>query len=262
MSGSFLTTHSFSMAELAAGRKRQLEKLIDRLGLPSTATVQWSLLDLALTHVSVSATDNYEQLEFFGDAVLRLFVAKHLWTHDRHDNVGQWTAVRSVLVSDRILSEVAYAFGLERFLLVAPSAARDTKGENSRLANTLEAVIGALYLSTHNFTLIEPWLRPELEQRAAQVRLDPTYQNYKAALQQWTQGHFHKLPEYRVTEEPTPATPKLRFSAEVWLQDECLGVGTGASRKAAEKAAAEVAYSKLTAGQEIQISPVNETIDK
>jgi ribonuclease III len=251
MSGSFLTTHSFSMAELAAGRKRQLEKLIDRLGLPSTVTVQWSLLDLALTHVSVSATENYEQLEFFGDAVLRLFVAKHLWTHDRHDNVGQWTAVRSVLVSDRILSEIAYAFGLERFLLVAPSAARDTKGENSRLANTLEAVIGALYLSTHNFTLIEPWLRPELE------RLDPTYQNYKAALQQWTQGHFHKLPEYRVIEEPTPAMPQMRFSAEVWLQEECLGIGTGASRKAAEKAAAEVAYCKLTAEHEIQLGSVD-----
>jgi ribonuclease III len=261
MSGSF-PINIFSMTELAAGRKRQLEKLIDRLGLPSTVKVQWSLLDLALTHVSISATDNYEQLEFLGDAVLRLFVAKHLWTQDRHDTVGQWTAVRSVLVSDRILSEVAYAFGLERFLLVAPSAARDIKGEASRLANTLEAVIGALYLSTHNFTLIEPWLRPALEQRAAQVRLDPTYQNYKAALQQWTQGHFHQLPEYRVTEELTPATPLLRFSAEVWLQDQCLGIGTGASRKAAEKAAAEAAYSKLTAGHDIPLSPVNETIDK
>jgi ribonuclease III len=244
------------MAELAPGRQRQLEKLIDRLGLPSTATVQWLLLDLALTHVSVSATDNYEQLEFLGDAVLRLFVAKHLWTHDRHDNVGQWTAVRSVLVSDRILSEVAYAFGLERFLLVAPSAARDTKGETSRLANTLEAVIGALYLSTHNFTLIEPWLRPELEQRAAQVRLDPTYQNYKAALQQWTQGHFHRLPEYRVTEEPTPAMPLLRFSAEVWLQDEWLGIGTGASRKAAEKARNSARPSQRNHRQMISVTPV------
>jgi ribonuclease III len=235
------------MAEPSPGRQRQLEKLVDRLGLPQTSAVQWSLLDLALTHVSFCATDNYEQLEFLGDAVLRLFVAQHLWVHDHSDTVGQWTAVRSVLVSDRILSDIAYAFGLERFLLVAPSAARDLKGETSRLANTLEAVIGALYLSTHNFTLIEPWLRPELEQRAEQVRLDPTYQNYKAALQQWTQGHFHLLPEYRVTEEAVPASPLLRFSAEVWIQGKCCGEGTGPSRKAAEKAAAEAAYLKLGA---------------
>jgi ribonuclease III len=236
------------MPNMLTGRQRQLEKFIERLGLPSSTVVQWSLLDLALTHVSFSATDNYEQLEFLGDAVLRLFVARHLWTEDHDDTVGQWTAVRSVLVSDRILSDIAYAFGLERFLLVAPSAARDTKGETSRLANTLEAVIGALYLSTHNFELIEPWLKPELEQRAEQVRADPTYQNYKAALQQWTQGHYHLLPEYRVTEEPIPSTPIQRFSAEVWLQGECLGVGTGSSRKAAEKGAAQAAYLKLSAG--------------
>lgn len=235
------------MAKVWTGRQRQLEKLIERLGLPSTATIQWSLLDLALTHVSFSATDNYEQLEFLGDAVLRLFMAQHLWTHDHSDTVGQWTAVRSVLVSDHVLSDIAYTFGLERFLLVAPSAARDTKGAVSRLANTLEAVIGALYLSTYSFELLEPWLKPELEQRAEQVRADPAYQNYKAALQQWTQGHYHMLPEYRVTEQPMPSMPLLRFSAEVWLQSECLGVGTGPSRKAAEKAAAQAAYLRLSA---------------
>jgi ribonuclease III len=248
MSGSFLIPFAISMAELLAGRKRQLEQLVERLGLPNTAMLQWTLLDLALTHVSFSATDNYEQLEFLGDAVLRLFVAQHLWVNDRSDTVGQWTAVRSVLVSDRILSDIAYGFGLERFLLVAPSAARDTKGETSRLANTLEAVIGALYLSTHNFELVEPWLRPELEQQAELVRSDPTYQNYKAALQQWTQGHYRLLPEYRVEEQSAPQTPLLRFRAEVWLQGECLGVGTGSSRKSAEKAAAQVAYSTLLVG--------------
>ncbi|WP_404788019.1 ribonuclease III [Altericista sp. CCNU0014] len=236
------------MAELSAGRQRQLEQLVERLGLPSTAKVQWSLLDLALTHVSYSAADNYEQLEFLGDAVLRLFVAQHLWVNDRNDTVGQWTAVRSVLVSDRVLSKIAYTFGFERFLLVAPSAARDTKGETSRLANTLEAVIGALYLSTHDFELVAPWLKPELEQQAEQVRSDPTYQNYKAALQQWTQGHYRLLPEYRVEEQIASQTPLSRFSAEVWLQGECLGVGTGPSRKSAEKAAAQIAYSKLSAG--------------
>ncbi len=236
------------MANIPPIRQRQLEKWVARLGLSDNAPIQWELLDLALTHPSLSTAANYEQLEFLGDAVLRLFVAQQMWTHDHGGTVGQWTAIRSVLVSDRILSTIAYSFGLERFLLVAPSAQGDTKGEASRLAESLEAVIGALYLSTQNFELIEPWLRPELEKCAEQVRLDPTYQNYKAALQQWTQAHYHVLPTYQVEESPHAAKASLRFKAIVYLQGESLGSGTGASRKEAEKAAAEMAYLHLNAG--------------
>lgn len=232
------------------GRQQQLEKLIARLGLPPTAPVVWSLLDLALTHVSLSATENYEQLEFVGDAVLRLFIAEQFWQHDHDSTVGQWTAIRSMLASDQTLAEIAQAFGLGRFLAVAPSAAHDPQGEASRLADALEATIGALYLSTHNFDLIEPWLRPELEQRATQVRSDPAQQNYKAALQQWTQAHHRQLPEYRVAEATDGETPQLRFKAQVWLKGECLGTGHGPSRKAAEKLAAEAAYQRLKLGSE------------
>jgi ribonuclease III len=239
------------MAKIGVQRQRHLQKLMARLGLPETAPVRWELLDLALTHPSLSTAENYEQLEFLGDAVLRLFVAQQMWTHDRTSTVGQWTAIRSVLVSDRILANVAYTFGLERFLLVAPSAQQDTKGETSRLADALEAVLGALYLSTQNFSLIEPWLRPELDKSADSVRLDPTYQNYKAALQQWTQAQYHVLPEYQVEETPRPTVASLRFRAMVFVQGECLGAGTGSSRKEAEKSAAEMAYLKLQSDLEL-----------
>jgi ribonuclease III len=227
------------------GRQQQLKKFLARLGLTQTAAMQWSLLDLALTHVSLSATHNYEQLELVGDAVLRLFVAQMLWHQDREGTVGQWTAVRSILVSDRILSDIAYTFGLESFLLVSPSAERDPKGAPSRLANSLEAVIGALYLSTQDFSLIDLWLRPELNRHAETIRQDPTYQNYKAALQQWTQARYRSLPDYRV-EECIEHTAATRFRAEVWLNEQHLGSGEGPSRKAAEKAAAKAAFEKLS----------------
>lgn len=226
------------------GRQQQLEKFLARLGVKPTAKVQWPLLDLALTHISLSATHNYEQLELVGDAVLRLFVAQILWQQDRESTVGQWTAVRSILVSDRILAAIADGIGLERFLLVSPSAERDLKGAPARLANSLEAVIGALYLSTHDFSLIDSWLQPELDRCAATVRQDPTYQNYKAALQQWTQARYHLLPDYRVAEQ---TDAPVRFKAEVWLAERYLGCGEGSSRKAAEKAAAKAAYETLSA---------------
>lgn len=226
------------------GRQQQLQKLIARLGLPDNISIRWDLLDLALTHPSISATTNYEQLEFVGDAVIRLYVAQWLWTLDPSGTVGQWTAIRSVLVSDRTLAEIAYSFGLESFLAVSASAARDMKGEPSRLANAMEALFAALYLSTGDFSLIDTWLSPELTKRAALIRSDPAYQNYKAALQQWTQAHLHVLPEYRVTEVKGNLAPQ-RFVAEVWINGKCFGTGTGQSRKAAEKDAAEAAYVGL-----------------
>lgn len=60
-------------------RQRQLESLVRKLGLPITAPIKWELLDLALTHPTVSESANYEQLEFVGDAVVRLAAAVMLW---------------------------------------------------------------------------------------------------------------------------------------------------------------------------------------
>lgn len=225
-------------------RQKQLQSLVNRLGLVSTALVQWRLLDLALTHPTVSSEANYEQLEFVGDAVVRLVAAEILWETYPDSPVGEFAAIRSVLVSDRILAQLALEYGLELYLLVSGNTSSDTAGQQTRLADAFEAVLGALYLSTHTLELIRPWLDPHFKRLAAEIRSDPARLNYKAALQEWTQGHFKLLPEYRVQE--SPSLQKVdRFTAEVWLQGRLLGEGTGRSIKAAEQAAAQVAFLAL-----------------
>lgn len=226
-------------------RQKQLQSLIQRLGLPAKAPVQWHLLDLALTHASISAQANYEQLEFIGDAVVRLVAAEVLWETYPDDPVGEFTAIRSVLVSDRILAVLANQYGFELYLLVSGSATYDQAGEESRLADAFEAVLGALYLSTHTLELIRPWLDPHFKKLAAEIRSDPARLNYKAALQEWTQAQFKVLPEYRVQETTQPPNVGDRFSAQVWLQGQQIGQGTGRSIKAAEQAAAQVAFIAL-----------------
>ncbi len=223
-------------------RQKQLERLIEKLSLPKQSSVQWQLLDLALTHPTVSAEANYEQLEFVGDAVIRLVVAKFLIHHFSHLPVGEFSAIRSVLVSDRTLARLAKVYTLEHHLLVANSASNDKLGEESRLAEAFEALLGALYLSTHSMALIHPWLDPHFHQLVDEILTDPARQNYKAALQEWTQAHYKCLPEYRVRETANPEV-NHRFVAEVWLHNQCLGVGQGRSIKAAEQAAAQVAFS-------------------
>ena len=129
---------------------------------------------------------------------------------------------------------------------MAGSATADHVGQESRLADSFEAVLGALYLSTNNLNLIRPWLDSHFQQLTTEIRLDPARLNYKAALQEWTQAQFKVLPEYRVLEVSQPHRTHERFFAEVWLHEKMLGQGKGRSIKAAEQAAAKVAYSAIS----------------
>ncbi|NES80209.1 MAG: ribonuclease III [Moorea sp. SIO2B7] len=223
-------------------RKKQLQKLLQKLGLSDTTKVDWSLLDLALTHPSISKKANYQQLEFVGDAVVRLAAAEVLLETYPDGLVGEFAAIRSIIVSDRTLAQFADIYGIERYLLMSSSAGCDQAGRISRLADAFEAVLGALYLSTHNMALVRPWLDFALKDKAAEVRADPALQNYKDALQEWSQGQYKILPEYRVREIVQADRNGDRFRAEVWLQDRQLGEGKGRSKKAAEQAAAKEAF--------------------
>ncbi len=240
-------------------RQKQLQQLIQKLGLPTNAPVNWSLLDLALIHPSACEKRNYEQLEFVGDAVIRLVSAEILLETYPEETVGEFAAVRSIVVSDRVLAELADYYGIEPYLIIGSNAKGNPIGRQSWLADAFEAILGALYLSTHNMDLIRPWLDRALQKQSAKVRSDPARENYKDALQEWTQGKYKILPEYKVKENKKPAAREHRFVAEVWLRglaegetlpvppsesrkDRFLGKGVGRSKKAAEQAAAKEAF--------------------
>jgi ribonuclease-3 len=227
-------------------RKKQLEKLVQKLGLSTNEPVDWSLLDLALTHPSVSPHKNYQQLEFVGDAVIRLVAAEILLETYPHESVGEFAAIRSILVSDRLLAELADSYGIERYLLIGNNAMGNPAGRQSWLADAFEGILGALYLSTHTMELIRPWLDELLLAKAAEIKRDPARQNYKDALQEWTQGKYKLLPIYLLRENTEESA--YRFTAEVWLNDNCLGIGQGRSKKAAEQAAAKEAFLSITNG--------------
>lgn len=231
---------------LDPSRQKQLEQLLRKLGVTNVQSVQWSLLDLALIHPSFATDANYEHLEFIGDAVVRLVTAEFLQEIYGTLPVGELAAIRSILVSDQTLAKIATSYNLDRYLVKSTAAENDRTGVNSRLADAFESVLGALYLSTKNFTLIRPWLDTHLQSLAEAIHQDPARKNYKAALQEWSQSQIQQLPNYRVQEtNPTHDAPD-RFTAEVWLQDQCYGQGTGRSIKAAEQAAAQQAFLNLT----------------
>lgn len=228
-------------------RKAELKKLLHKLGLQDVSLVNWRLLDLALTHPSVSPQENYEQLEFVGDAVIRLSCAELLLEIYPDLPVGDFAAIRSILVSDRFLAEIAERYGLEMYLLASLGVKNDKWGKASRLADCFEAVLGALYESTKDMRLIRPWLDPILQEKAIQVHADPARQNYKDALQEWTQAKYKILPVYIVKQNESFRQDNERFIAEVWLQDKLLGRGKGGTKKASQQAAAKQAYDSVMA---------------
>ena len=224
-------------------RLQELQRFVQKLGLPDRKAVNWHLLDLALTHPSASAEANYERLEFVGDAVVRLVAAELLIEAYPQDGVGDYAALRSMMVSDLILAQLAAKVDLGQYLILSSSAAANPAGTQSRLADAFEAVLGALYLSAHNMNLVRPWLDSLLLQQAEVVRHDPARLNYKDALQEWTQATYRCLPVYKLVEaEESFYNDPERFTAEIWLHDRCLGSGKGRSKKRAEQAAAKQAF--------------------
>lgn len=222
-----------------------LRRCLTHLGLDVQAGVNWALLDQALTHVSASATENNERLEFLGDAVLRLAASEFLMERYPQASVGELSALRSHLVSDRTLTDLAVRLELEPFLHISTSAEGDEAARPARLADMMEAILAALYLSQGTLNLVRPWLDQALAPLAETLHQDPTRQNYKAALQELTQAHCKQLPHYEVAEISQVHGDPHRFQAEVWFHDRCWGTGQGRSIKLAEQAAAQVAYDAL-----------------
>ncbi len=235
------------MFELIPPRRRALEHLLNRLGFKDPALLEqlrWDLLDQALIHPSLDSQRNNDRLELLGDSVLRILATEFLFESYPDLSVGELTAIRSDLISDAHLAELADLHGLERYLELGSSSQKDPAGRDRRLADAFEALLGSFYLSwgIHTLPRLHPWLDPYLRQRVEQWFQDPTRRNPKAALQELTQRLWGDLPEYRLVaaEEHPP-----HFTMEVWGHGQCWGRGEGRSKKAAEMAAAAEAYGHL-----------------
>ena len=175
-----------------ANRRQQLTAFLKQLGLepPAGLTDQQLLpLEQALTHTSADRPYNHEQLEFLGDAVLRLAASEFLEQAQPQRSVGQRSALRAQLVSDRWLAELGETCGIESVLRIGAVAAGDHTGRATLRAEACEAVIGALYRIWGDLTPVQLWLTPHWQTTLAQLEADPHRHNWKSALQEWSQGN-------------------------------------------------------------------------
>jgi ribonuclease-3 len=201
---------------------------------------------MALTHRSVSAEDpssaDNERLEFLGDAVLQLAVTIQIYDGYPQLAEGKLAKVRAAVVSGESLAEVASDIGLGRFLRLSPSEERSGgRSKDSILADATEAIIGAMYLDGGFDVAAEMIYRlwgSMIEEKAA----NPGVRDYKTRLQEVLAAQGRR-PAYQVS--GVGPDHDRTFTAVVKVDGRDLGVGQGASKKAAEQIAAQRALETL-----------------
>jgi len=198
----------------------------------------------ALTHRSANKHHN-ERLEFLGDAILGMVIAKALYLRFPKQPEGKLTRMRSSLVKGDTLAEVAREFELGELLLLGPGELKSGGfRRDSILADAVESIIGAIYLEAGMAkceTLILDWFACRLK------ALDPeaVSKDDKTRLQEYLQSNKHPLPLYEVTEIKGKSHDQTFYvECNVEGLDKAV-VGKGNSRRRAEQKAAKQAFEKL-----------------
>ena len=227
-----------------------LQELLIRLGLQQPADeAALKPLHTALTHTSAELEVNHEELEFLGDAVLRLACAEFLEENNSKLSVGERSAFRAQLVSDRWLAELAAELQLDGLIKQGSATAADTTARATVRAECCEALVGAVYLAwggaDGGLHAVRQWLDPQWQRSCLELASDPHRHNWKSALQELTQAQQAGLPSYATTEENSNHGDQRRFRSVVSVNAKEKGFGWGPSRRLAEQEAAREALEQL-----------------
>lgn len=202
------------------------------------------LLEQALTHRSAGG-DNNERLEFLGDAILDLVVSESVFRAHAQAPEGDLSRLRSSLVKDTTLAELATELGLGEHLILG-GGERKSGGHRreSILADALEAIFGAVYLDS-GFDAAR-----EIIERAFGARLEnfppvDELRDPKTRLQEWLQARGRGLPNYELV-AVTGEAHRRRFEVSCTVDDDTAAThGKGTTRRAAEQTSAQEMLARL-----------------
>jgi len=206
------------------------------------------LLNLSFVHRSASNESNHrtnnERLEFLGDAVLGAVAANLLFQILEGKPEGDLARIKSVVVSEDVLSGVARELQIDTLLVLGKG--EELSGGRTKkaiLADALEALIGAIYLDSgykNAFAFVERFISVEIER----VLDNRHFQDYKSLLQELCQQRYKNYPGYRLIKRSGPEHERI-FWIEVTVNGKVFGPAIGRNKKSAEREAAKMAYEEL-----------------
>lgn len=209
-----------------------------------------ALLSTALTHRSYvnenpqPAFPDNERFEFLGDAVLGVCVSDMLIKKYGDFSEGTLSKIRASLVNEKPLAKIAYDLNIGDCLLLGHGEENSGgRAKDSLLANALEAVIASVYLDS-NFNKAKNAVNKLIEPLLKDDSITFKYFDYKTALQELCQKRYKTAPVYTIVDSCGPDHAKT-FAVQVRIADKTTQVGSGKSKKEAEKQAAQKAWEIL-----------------
>ncbi|MCX6717652.1 MAG: ribonuclease III [Candidatus Taylorbacteria bacterium] len=181
-----------------------------------------------------------ERLEFLGDAVLELIVTEYLYGKFLDQTEGDLTSYRSALVKAETLSEEALKIGMNDYLLLSKGEAKDTgRARQIILANTIEALIGAIFLD-QGYEGAKYFISKYIFHLIDAIVENKTWIDAKSKFQEMAQENEGTTPLYKTTKEEGPDHDK-KFTIAVYIGKELIAEGDGKSKQEAEQMAANKA---------------------
>jgi ribonuclease-3 len=219
----------------------ELSRLQERL---QYSFANGALLQRAVTHRSFCA-DHNERLEFLGDSVLGLAVSTMLFQQLKGTPEGELSRMRANLVKQDTLHQIALRLQLAKVLRLGEGESKSGGRERpSILADAVEAIIGAVYLDA-GYTQAEAIVHHLYERVEISQHMSAASKDAKTALQEWLQARKKSVPEYVVT-GTTGAAHAQTFHVDCVVPAfQARSEGAGASRRAAEQAAAAIMLQQL-----------------
>ena len=185
----------------------------------------------------LSSLAHNERLEFLGDAVLELIVTDFLYKKYPQHTEGELTALRSALVNAIIISEIASAAGMNDYLLLSKGEAKDNgKARQYILANTYEALVGAIYLD-QGYGTTERFVAQTLLPETEEIVNKKLWRDAKSLVQEKAQEFVSATPAYKVLSESGPDHDK-HFTVGIYFKADLVAEGKGKSKQEAEQSAA------------------------
>ena len=204
------------------------------------------LLKQAFTHRSfVNENKSFgsghnERLEFLGDAVLELVVTEYLYSKYPVATEGDLTSYRSALVNAITLSEVARNLNVNEYLLLSKGEAKDEgRARLYILANTIEAIIGAIFID-QGYETVKNFISKNTFHLIDKIVENKTWLDSKSYFQEMAQEYTGITPAYKTLREEGPDHDK-NFTIGVYLEKELVVSGEGSSKQEAEQDAARKA---------------------
>lgn len=207
------------------------------------------LLRQAFTHRSYInenqgvANGHNERLEFLGDAVLELVTTEELYQKFPNKPEGELTSIRAALVNTTSIGDAAKRLGANEYLLLSKGEAKDTgKARGYILANTFEAIVGALYMDS-GYEAAKKFIADSLFGEIQKIVKNKLYIDAKSAVQEKAQEVVGVTPSYEVLSEVGPDHDK-NFTIGIYFGEEKIAEGKGKSKQEAEQEAAKNALVK------------------